>query len=498
MDIISLSSGVRSGLNTLKETDHKLRRTLERLSTGKEVNSPLDDPTNFFIATSLRAAASDLQELQDGIKQGISVIKATEQGLSGVTALLVTMKGLVDDAATSSDPARKLSIAKVFDETYAQLNTLVKDSSYGGTNLISNQSADPLDVASQDLEIPLNSNGAASFQVPGSFMGSGYFLRETPGGLPVWIPDERGNFISGQGPASGGSVGNLSDISLIIRFEPQYDTNGDLNANGILEAGEGTEIDFKLSNSGASPATGISFSNATISTGWGFDFNTGAHLGDVAPGDSVMTDSGTDLDLNLPAGSDGTQFSISLDVTSDGVTKPMTFGPLTVGSITNGQALSISGGGGVPGNGSVSTNSLKVDNPDYQNGAFDVTFPGPPPVQKMLYAEKQGLKLYHSWVYQHFQTPEGIDAARGDLDVALSMVRSYQADLSSGGFVITTREEFNATLSNTFQTGADDLTLADMDREAASALMLQTREELATTGVTISTQAARSVVKMLA
>ena len=127
MDTITLSSGIRSGLISLKETDHKLRRTLERLSTGKEVNSPLDDPTNFFIATSLRAAASDLQDLQDGIKQGVGVIKATEQGLSGVTALLVTMKGLVDDAATSSDPAKRLSIAEAFDESYAQLNALVKD-----------------------------------------------------------------------------------------------------------------------------------------------------------------------------------------------------------------------------------------------------------------------------------------------------------------------------------------------------------------------------------
>jgi hypothetical protein len=106
---------------------------------------------------------------------------------------------------------------------------------------------------------------------------------------------------------------------------------------------------------------------------------------------------------NLPAGTNGTQFSISLDFTSDGVTKGLTFGPLTVGSISNGLVIT-SGVGPAPPPVSLKTDSLLVDQADYDKGIFAATFLGPPRVQKTLYAEKQGLQIYHSWMYNGFET----------------------------------------------------------------------------------------------
>ena len=110
-------------------------------------------------------------------------------------------------------------------------------------------------------------------------------------------------------------------MSLVILFNPQSDTNGDVNNDGLLQAGEGTEIDFKLENTSTSTAQNVSFSNATISTGWSFAYNTSSNLGNVLPGTTVITNMGSDMDLNIPAGTNGTQFNISLDFTSDGVTR---------------------------------------------------------------------------------------------------------------------------------------------------------------------------------
>lgn len=47
---ISLTSGMRSNLLQLQGTSSLIDRTQERLSTGKKVNSALDNPTNFFAA----------------------------------------------------------------------------------------------------------------------------------------------------------------------------------------------------------------------------------------------------------------------------------------------------------------------------------------------------------------------------------------------------------------------------------------------------------------
>ena len=50
MSGIVLSSSVRQNLLSLQSTADLLATTQSRLSTGKKVNSALDNPTNFFTA----------------------------------------------------------------------------------------------------------------------------------------------------------------------------------------------------------------------------------------------------------------------------------------------------------------------------------------------------------------------------------------------------------------------------------------------------------------
>lgn len=491
---ISLSPGMRNSLLSLKETSGKIDRTQERLSTGKNVNSALDNPTNFFLATALRNAASDINQLQTNILENINIIKAAGKGLAGLTSLLDSMKGIVGAAALSTNSDEKMKLARSFDETYAQVNYLVRDSGYGGKNLISDSDSDPLTVTSPELNIPLNPQGSAEYLVAGKFMGSGYVMHEIPGSQPAWVPDDHGDYMTGYGTA-GTSIGNLSDVALVIRSSPQMNTLGDVNSDGLVQAGEGTEIDFRLINSSAVTATNVSFSNATISTGWGFALNTSSPLGSVLPGNTVITNTGSDLDLNIPAGTNGAQFSIFLDFTADGVTKKLTFGPLTVGSIANGQVLTANPPTvTLP---TVETTTLNVDPADYINGIFGVTFPGPPIENKTMYAEKQGLQIYHSWVYNHFQTEEGIAVATSDLQKAISLVRSYAGELGTSSGVVVVRNDFNNQISNIYRAGADNLTLADMNEEAANMLMLQTRQQLGISSLSLAGQESQGILKAL-
>ena len=54
---ITLSAGVRSNLLNLQTTADLKDLTQTRLSTGKKVNSALDNPTNFFtVVAPCRAA----------------------------------------------------------------------------------------------------------------------------------------------------------------------------------------------------------------------------------------------------------------------------------------------------------------------------------------------------------------------------------------------------------------------------------------------------------
>ena len=57
---IALTSGMRQNLIALQSVNGLMETTQNRLSTGKKVNSALDDPVNFFKAEDHYNRASDL------------------------------------------------------------------------------------------------------------------------------------------------------------------------------------------------------------------------------------------------------------------------------------------------------------------------------------------------------------------------------------------------------------------------------------------------------
>ena len=85
---ITLSKAVRSNLLNLQNTAVQLGKTQERLATGLKVNSALDNPTNFFTASSLKSRASDLSQLLDSVSNAVQTITAADKGISALTKLV--------------------------------------------------------------------------------------------------------------------------------------------------------------------------------------------------------------------------------------------------------------------------------------------------------------------------------------------------------------------------------------------------------------------------
>src|SRR5882724_11784327 len=102
MSGIVLSSSVRQNLLSLQSTADLLATTQSRLSTGKKVNSALDNPTNFFTAASLDSRASDISNLLDGISNGVQVLQAANTGISSLSKLVDTAKSLANQALQTS------------------------------------------------------------------------------------------------------------------------------------------------------------------------------------------------------------------------------------------------------------------------------------------------------------------------------------------------------------------------------------------------------------
>jgi flagellin-like hook-associated protein FlgL len=101
MSGIVLSASVRQNLLSLQSTADLLATTQNRLATGKKVNTALDNPTNYFTAAALDNRASDINNLLDGIGNGVQVLQAANTGITSLQKLVDTAKSIANQVLQS-------------------------------------------------------------------------------------------------------------------------------------------------------------------------------------------------------------------------------------------------------------------------------------------------------------------------------------------------------------------------------------------------------------
>src|ERR1700674_1167244 len=96
MSGIVLSASVRQNLLSLQSTASLLATTQNDLATGNKVNSALDNPTNFFTAQGLNNRASDINNLLDGIGNGVQVLQAANTGITSLQSLVASAQSIAN------------------------------------------------------------------------------------------------------------------------------------------------------------------------------------------------------------------------------------------------------------------------------------------------------------------------------------------------------------------------------------------------------------------
>ena len=136
MSDISLTASMRSNLLSLQNTQSLMDMTQERLSTGKKVNSAIDNPSSYYAAQSLTNRADDLSALLDSMGQAIQTIKAADEGIETITTFAQQAKAVAQSAADSADKSEREAYEKQFNEILKQIDDVAKDSNYKGINLL--------------------------------------------------------------------------------------------------------------------------------------------------------------------------------------------------------------------------------------------------------------------------------------------------------------------------------------------------------------------------
>jgi flagellin len=228
---ITLSAGVRSNLLNLQNTADLKNVTQTRLSTGKKVNTALDNPSNFFTASALTARASDLSNLLDGMANGIQTIQAANNGLTSITTTLQSMQSTLNQARQD----------KSFQTVSYDIDPMVI-----GTSVAKKLTLTGGSVGTTGVDIDLNTiTSAGSPPVQAKATSSVAYVAPTAGTPPVLTA---GAAFTNLGVASGDEVysfditiGGGAPISISLNTADDGDSSGSLDLSEVV-----TGINAKL------------------------------------------------------------------------------------------------------------------------------------------------------------------------------------------------------------------------------------------------------------
>ena len=154
---ITLTSAMRSNLFSLQQTSKAMDLTQTRLSTGKRVNSALDDPIKFFAAESHLQRAGDLAFRKDDMGEGVQTIKAANNGIEAILDIIAAAKATAQSALSTSDDAERADLLLQYNGLLDQIDFLAADSGYKGVNFL----------AEGTLEVKFDEEGVSKVTITG-------------------------------------------------------------------------------------------------------------------------------------------------------------------------------------------------------------------------------------------------------------------------------------------------------------------------------------------
>ena len=94
----------------------------------------------------------------------------------------------------------------------------------------------------------------------------------------------------------------------------------------------------------------------------------------------------------------------------------------------------------------------------------------------------------------NYQKPSQVEAAISNIRKAIAQVREFGTSLARDLQIIQTRQDFTRNTIHIAKSGAEDLTVADQNKEGADLLAQQTRLALGTTALSLASQSQASIL----
>ncbi len=142
MNVINTNIGAMKAANSATQAGKALGTAMERLSTGKRINSAKDDAAGLAIATSMTSQVRGMNQGIRNANDGISMAQTAEGALNEVTNMLQRMRELTVQSSNgtySDTDIENLQAEK--DSLATQITSVIKNSEFNGKNLFDGDNA---------------------------------------------------------------------------------------------------------------------------------------------------------------------------------------------------------------------------------------------------------------------------------------------------------------------------------------------------------------------
>ena len=127
--------------NALNKSNSLLSTSMERLGTGKRINSASDDAAGLQIASRLQGQTNGMTVAKRNIADATSMLQTAEGAFDEVSNIMYRMKDLATQAANDTNSTEdRTSLQSEFDELNKELTNIMSNTSYGGTKLLTGAS----------------------------------------------------------------------------------------------------------------------------------------------------------------------------------------------------------------------------------------------------------------------------------------------------------------------------------------------------------------------
>jgi len=143
MTVIGTNIASLRAANASKLASSSLQTAMERLSTGKRINSAKDDAAGLAIASRMTAQVKSMNVAIRNANDGISLAQTAEGALGEVTNMLQRMKELATQASNGTlSPGDRSTLQAEMTQLIEEVGNISKTANFNGVSLLDGKTGD--------------------------------------------------------------------------------------------------------------------------------------------------------------------------------------------------------------------------------------------------------------------------------------------------------------------------------------------------------------------